>query len=179
MNRFFHQSNPGFSLIELLVAISIFAILSTVVVVNLRGGPSQEVQLQANNLTSLLRQTQVQSLSGEQFNGSVATGGYGVKIATCSTPPCIVTVFADVNGNFSYDGVSEDVQTVSLGQDVTIDSLSLSSPVHVIFKPPRPFVCFDNVCSGSGVLTITLGSASSSKTETVTVNQISGQISST
>jgi len=168
----------GFTIVELLVAIAIFALISTVAFVNIRGSsPSREVQLQANNLSSLLRQAQVQSSAGEPFSGAPPIGGFGVFVEQCSTAPCSVVLFADVDGSFTLDA-GEEVQTVSLGSHVTIDTISTGSGVHVIFKPPRPFTCFDDVCSGINELTITLGSQKTSKKVPVIVNQVSGQVTS-
>ena len=168
----------GFTIVELITAIAIFALIATVAFVNIRGSsPSREVQLQANNLASLLRQAQVQSFAGEQFNGASPIGGYGVFVSQCSSPPCSMVLFADVDASFTMDG-GEEVQTVSLGSHVTIDTISTGAAVHVIFKPPRPFTCFDDACSGIDELTITLGSEKTAKTVPVVVNQVSGQVSS-
>ena len=168
----------GFTIVELITAIAIFALIATVAFVNIRGAsPSREVQLQANNLASLLRQAQVQSSAGEPFNGASPIGGFGVFVAQCSTAPCSVVLFADVDASFTMDG-GEEVQTVSLGSHVTIDTISTGAAVHVIFKPPRPFTCFDDVCSGINELTITLGSDKTAKTAPVVINQVSGQVSS-
>lgn len=172
------MNNKGFSLIELIVAISIFVIITTVVVVNLKGGsPSQEVLLQSKNLDSLLRQAQMQSFAGEPFEGVFPIGGYGVLVSTCSAPPCSVTMFADFNTNFVFDA-NEEVKTEILGSNVTVESISTGNSLHVIFKPPRPFTCFDNVCSGIDTATITLGSTETTKTAEVVIDQVSGLVSS-
>jgi len=161
------------------VAIAIFGLISTAVIVNLRGSsPSREVQQQANNISSLLRQAQVMSFAGEPLNGTVPTGGYGVDFNVCTTPPCSVTMFGDLDNSFSYDPATETFNQVSLGPNVTIESISEGAPMSVIFKPPRPYTCFNGVCSGIGELVITLGSTEVTRTIDVTVNQISGQISS-
>ena len=172
------MNQQGFNLVELLVAIAIFGIISTAVVANLRGGSSgNELNLQADNISSLLRQAQIQSSTGQPFNGNPPIGGYGVSLATCSTPPCSVTLFADENGNFAYDGAAEEIQVVTLGSAVTINAISEGSPFAILFKPPRPYMCFGTECSGIGEATITLGSVQSDKTLTITANQISGSVS--
>jgi len=174
-----NKDQLGFNLIELIVAIAIFGIMATAVTVNLRrgGASGQEVQLQANNIASILRESQVKALSGEPFNGSVPTGGYGVRITECSTPPCAISLFADTNNNFTYDSATEEIQTVSLGRGVLIDSVSIGSPLDIIFKPPRPFICFGNECSGIGEVVITLTNPQGGGDRTITINQVSGRIS--
>lgn len=168
----------GFSLIELIVAIGIFGILTAAVVVNLRqASPAGELNLQAANIVSLLRQAEVQSKAGEPFEGQISIGGYGVTITECSTPPCSAVLFADVNGDWTIQSATEEVQSISLGENVTIDSVSLATTVDITFKPPRPFICFNAQCSDIGTLDITLGSTETSETVTITINQISGQIS--
>ena len=169
----------GFNLIELIVSIAIFGILATVVTVNLRGSsPSREAKQQANNVASFMREAQIKALAGEPFNDAVPIGGYGVHVETCTTPPCTLTMFADINTNFTFDAGTEEVNTISLGATVTVDSISTGSPVDVIFKPPRPYTCFGDVCSGIGELIISLGNNKNNLTTDVVVDQISGRISS-
>lgn len=175
MNRF----SSGFTLIELIVAIGIFGLLATLSVANIRGGSTQqEVRLQADSLSALLREAQVRSLSGTPFEGNFPVGGYGVHLETCSTPPCSPVLFADSNANFAYDGASEAVETLSLGTSVTLDTISTGSPSDIVFKPPRPYICVSAECSGVGEVVITLETVEGNRTAQVTVNQISGQISS-
>ena len=172
------KSQEGFNLVELLVAISIFGILATMVTVNVRGGSSgRELALQSENLTSLLRDAQVRALSGVPNQGQVPLGGYGVNVGTCSTPPCSVTLFGDTNGNFALDG-GEEIQTITLGNSIIVSSLSYNDPFTVLFKPPRPIICFGTDCSGVGQATITVGTLRSGATQDITIDQISGRISS-
>ena len=173
------MNQRGFNLVELLVAISIFGIIATAVVANLRGGsPGNEMRLQADNISSLLRQAQIQSATGQPFNGSPPIGGYGVFIETCTSTPCSVALFADADGNFTYDSATEQIQEVSLGSSVIISTISTGSPLAILFKPPRPYMCFGSECSGVEEITVTLGNVQNDQTVTITANQISGSISS-
>ncbi len=173
------DNNKGFNLVELLVSIAIFGMIAGAAMVNLRGSsPTREIQFQADNIASLLRQAQVMSLAGEPHNSVVPSGGYGVSFALCAAPPCSVTLFADLNNNFILDPGAEEVNNVVLGTNVTITAISTGDPTNVVFKPPRPFICFNTTCSGVGEFTATLGSSQVTKTIDVTVNQVSGQISS-
>ncbi len=168
----------GFTLVELLVAIGIFTMISAAVVANLRSGSrGGELRLQASNLASFLRQAQVMSLAGEQHNGVTPTGGFGVQISACTATPCQVILFADENSNFIYDAPGELVQTIELGQ-AQIQSVLPVTPLHINFKPPRPYICFEGICSGAGEADITLGLNEGNLEQHVRVNQISGQITS-
>lgn len=173
------MNKQGFNLVELIVSIAIFGILATVVTANLKGSsPSREAKQQADNIASFMREAQVKALAGEPFNDEVPIGGYGVHIEICTTPPCSVTLFADVNTNFTYDAGTEEINTISLGTVVIIESISTGTTADVIFKPPRPYTCFGEACSGIGELIITLGNNRNNLTTDVVINQISGRISS-
>lgn len=168
----------GFSLVELLVAMSIIVLITTAAMANLRGNsPDRALRDQSRNLASLLRQAQVQAIAGEPADGVIPIGGYGVRLTACATPPCEAILFADKDGNFTMDG-GEQRQAVNFGPEITFVSILPDDPLNVLFKPPSAFVCFNNVCSGGGVAEVTLGVVGSSKTVTVSVHQLSGQISS-
>lgn len=168
----------GFTLVELMVALSIVALITTAVVANLRGrAPVRQLENQGRNLASLLRQAQVLAIAGQPVNGNIPSGGYGVRLASCPTGPCQVTLFADLNGNFSYD-TGEEQQVLDLGSDISINSVSVADPLHVIFRPPAALICFNNACSGSTTAQIVLGVRGVSDTIKVTIQQLSGQITS-
>lgn len=167
----------GFTLVELLVAISIFGLITAAVVVNFRGAsPNRQLQLQAANIASLMRQAQVQAQAGEPYGGTVPAGGYGIHLNACGAGSCTITLFADQNNSFSMQSPAEVVQTIDLGQTVYVSGVSSGGQAHVIFRPPAGSICLENVCSGAAPLTITLAAAGTSMTRVLTVNQLSGQI---
>lgn len=168
------MKNKGFSLIELLVSIAIFGILSTFIVANIRGsGPKQEVRLQAANLASLLRQAQVRSMAGEPVEGSVPLGGYGLEIDDCVTAPCSVTTLVDRDGDFAADSTDQ----IGLGDQILTDVVGADS-VRIYFKPPRPYVCINADCSRTQEVVINVLHPRTDDFSTVKVNPVSGQIGS-
>lgn len=168
----------GFTLVELLIAIAIFGLISAAAVANLRGtNPATALKQQAGNAASFIRQAQVQAMSGEPFAGSVPAGGYGVYVELCAVPPCSLSLFADQNANFLMEAPAEVVQTITLGTAVTVDGISSGNPSTILFRPPSGAACFNDACSDAGTATITLGARGTTTTQTVHVNQVSGQIS--
>lgn len=166
----------GFTLIELMVSISIMAIVAVLVAASFRGaGPAQELQRTADNLSSLVRQAQIASFSGSQVNGVVPLGGFGINASVCNTPPCSIMYFADLDGGIDYDAGTEDVQTLTLPQSVTISAVTPGSPLTVIFRPASVNVCVNKNCSASAVTSITLTGSDGSQ-KLVSINPISGQV---
>jgi len=134
------KNNEGFNLVELLVAIGILGLLLTAVMANFRGSsPNQILDLQSESLATVLREAQASAMQGKPWGGSVPIGGYGIKIETCSTPPCMVKVFADSNANFKLDEPAELTETVSLGEKVTVQTLSTGSPMILLFNHQHQF----------------------------------------
>ena len=173
------KSRRGFTLVELIISMAIFSLMTTLVIANFRSASSQRLlRSQANALASVFKQAQVQALSGKPFNSAVPVGGYGVLLSICSVPPCAVTLFADVNGDFTYDGAAEKIEDFALGQNVTLTALSLAAPVAVVYKPPSAFVCINGKCSETAPVQITLTAYQTASSQIVKLNPSSGQISS-
>jgi len=172
------MNQSGFNLVELLVAIGIFVILLAVTVVNFRGAsPRQSLSLQAENIISVLRQAQSDAGSGLPFGGSIPIGGYGVQIDTCDSPECSIILFADSNGNFTPDTPDEIIQTIPLGNEVILKSISSGSPSIFTFKPPAGFVCVNGSCAGDDIIQIILGVRNSTDTMMIRINPLTGNIS--
>jgi len=138
MEKAFTKPNKGrgFTLIELMVVISIITILSVMVFINQRSSQSQYLITQAvQKLTSDLRRTQNMAMSGTQIAGNYY--GYGIYAERNNN---FYIIFGDRNDNKKFDGEPTDtiIENIKLPSNVTISSVSPSDKVHVFFRPPDP-----------------------------------------
>jgi len=165
----------GFTIIELLVALGVFVVVTAMVVANFRaGGRSDELRIAAETLISNLRKAQNMSLSGQLTNGSSPPGGYGVYFKLSDTDRYII--FADLNGDLGYTaGEALPDGTIILPRDIRILNIQPTAISTVIFKPPKPTIYINGAIT-EATLSITLKHNLSGKTRTVIVKRISGQI---
>ncbi|MBI4117527.1 MAG: type II secretion system protein [Parcubacteria group bacterium] len=176
------SNERGFTLLEMIVTITIIGILSTIVVINYRGA-SRDLDLSVEALASAIRKAQAFAITGEPYLGAVPEGGYGFFIGACGAPPCEYRLFADVNGNLHYDGAQEamDTEVFFTPKNVRIVSADPFIPLHVTFKPPKPFICFKSSASGEcaseDVAVIHIRDEKSGKNKEVRIHRLTGQIS--
>lgn len=113
-SRFFLR---GFSLVELLVAVGIFVVISTVILANhSRFNSSILLGSLAYDIALSIREAQVYGLSVKQFESAFQVG-YGIRFAGNSS----YVFFVDTNANRQYDdGVDSIVQSYSLGRGHSI-----------------------------------------------------------
>lgn len=97
----------GFSLIELLVVMGIFGVISLVVLVNhSKFNSSVLLGNLAYSIAVSIREAQVYGVSVQQYNSTFQTG-YGVHIDASDTKSYIL--FADTNANNTYDPETDAV----------------------------------------------------------------------
>jgi prepilin-type N-terminal cleavage/methylation domain-containing protein len=129
--------NKGFTLVELLVTISIVSVLSIVVFANYRTGQKQfSLQRSAHKLSQDIRGVQNMAMSAKEFQGTVPSG-YGVYLTTAQ--PGQYILFADLDGDKNYDA-NEMVETLEFEEGIFINSLSPGNPLTVFFSPPDPTI---------------------------------------
>ncbi|MBI4215618.1 MAG: type II secretion system protein [Parcubacteria group bacterium] len=173
----------GFTLVEILVSIAIFVLITTGVVINFRTGENRRVlDLGTQNAAGILRKAQFWSLSGKsQLQGTnlvFPSGGYGIRVEPCSASPCGVIFFADWDGELDYDD-SEKLagEGYTLPADLLIESVAPSQTSDIVFKPPVPSVCVNRDCSNVPVTAIVVRHVKDNRRAEIRILQGSGQIS--
>ena len=143
-----HKQNKGFTVIELLVVLSIMTAITGIVLVNYRGYGANAVFANASeDLVLALREAQVYGVGVKGSTGCTAGSpfdcGYGVYFSTISSNGIII--FADNNGNSIYDaGVDNIVQKINWQPSINITSVSCNggacggNVMSVTFKRPNP-----------------------------------------
>ncbi len=140
---FSHRKKRGFTLIEMLVTISVMAMLMSVVTINFRSSEKGElVRLSARRIGDALQQIETYAQSSTNNPAYATAKSFGVHIET-ATPQKILT-FADINtplvGGKPFVGHWEANTTdVQIGDALLIDATKqgniLLDKITVSYKP--------------------------------------------
>jgi prepilin-type N-terminal cleavage/methylation domain-containing protein len=144
-----HTRPGGFSLVELIVSITIFLILSTLLIANFyRGRQADDLRLSAQEFAGYLRRVQNLSTAGQSIftptGERVPPGGYGISIPWVGNANTYV-LFADirsaeagpctdtnpVTANSQYEigcDIFADAATVTLRPSVVIYRMKVKTP---------------------------------------------------
>lgn len=134
----------GFSLIELMVTLSIFAILMAIVLVDFKSAEGKlALERTAYNLSRTIKMAEEMSLGSVEVSGDVPLGGYGVYFSKIGS---FNGIFADID----EDGVlssGEGMVEFKLERNIIFkefkDDLSGSyQAISSIFLPPDPVISF-------------------------------------
>lgn len=188
MSRIAHSKKSGFTMVELAVTMSIFAVLTSVVLANYRTFSNNADFLNvADNIALSLREAQIY--------------GVGSKVASCgtSTPAesfqCaygvvfnrgddFYRVFVDTNEDSTYTSGDQILETIDLpsGSEITgTDCLDgTCAGLAVLFKRPNPDALIRNIVSSDtrNYDTASITVANTTKTSRVSISR-AGQISIT
>ncbi|MEK7503364.1 MAG: hypothetical protein AAB577_00015 [Patescibacteria group bacterium] len=169
--RFFGKSGGGFTLIELIVITAIIALFTALTLPNYRGG-SQQLTLQrsAHKLAQDFRMAEELALSSQKF-GDVTPQGYGIYFN--KNQPNQYVLFADLNGDRRYSGVSEKAEQIYLETGVVIDTLTpgTADALTIVFVPPDPQVYIDNDLTLTQAKILVVHQQDSAKNKTICVNR--------
>lgn len=184
-NKFFRNNN-GFTIAELVVAAGIIAMISVLVIANFRGsGQKAALDNEAERLSAILRQANINSLIGLTANGSRPAGGYGLHMVTCQAN-CSYWLFADTNADYLYNATEPEAAFAQrfgmLDDDVFIHQIALlpeeedqSDSLDIIFLPPQGLV-YINGSNTASAAEITLGFKNTAYTKVITLDAKSGRI---
>lgn len=173
------KKQKGFTLMEMIVSLTIFIMITTIVIANFKlNNTSRQVRFDAQDFQSVLRKAQLMSLFGRTIsNNVVPIGGYGIHIEQCLTPICSYFMFADLDGELDYDSGEElPGERHFFSPNTIVDSLN-ETPMDIVFKPPRPFVCMNGKCEGYTDIVISIKQKNTNIQNKVIINPISGRIS--
>lgn len=138
----------GFTLIEMIVVIGIFAVISAVTLSN-QGRFGERILLRnlAYDVALTFHEAQVYGISARRLGGSAFASGHGIAIDM--TTPNMMTRFADVNSNNIYDTPSVELAgTYQFSRSYRVETIcgetALGSQecglqeLYVVFRRPEP-----------------------------------------
>jgi len=179
------QFQSGFTLLELMVSVSIFAIIASLTISNLKHGNQKDDLEQSALLTaSLLQQAQAYALSGQTLpSRQVPSGGYGLHFDSQQAGQ--LWFFADVDADGIYTGsdILFNKGEYDLPSQVKVQSLTIIEgaqsqtvpAVDFTFRPPQANRYLNGVLNG-GTLRIVFVHQQTGDTKTVIASTASGQI---
>lgn len=199
-----HSKTKGFTIIEVLVSVTIFTVILLLVLANFRAGQfSSQLRLAAQNVVSELRQKQIMTQSGQpsffcrggvdegqncEADPMICTmdcvkqvplGGYGLVFVVGEQN---ITLFANNDTTDTYQ-IEEKVRDLVVSATGQVEISALNTPtqslneLQIIFTPPEGGISFaGDVVGETESATITVRHLQSGKEKTVAINKISGRI---
>ncbi len=187
-NNNHHQQQKAFTMIELLVSISIIIMLTIMFVANYHSSNKRtDLIMTAQNLVANIHLAQNDALGLVKYGGAVPAGGWGLHLSTATST---YILFADLNAPgttdyMSYQAVTEGkinngARLVQLPPGIVISKIQVSknnssrsvAQADITFLPPDPQTNIYD--SGTGAtstkLFIQLKETSNNSLKTVEVN---------
>ncbi len=173
----------AFTIIELLVAMAIIAIVTGIFLTNYYGSEGQSQLINGTqSLVRDLRVAQNKNIAGTRYGGTMPYG-WGISMSSGSD---YYVLFADINGNYFYDSgeelESKGGRIIYLPANVIISSFNQTNQADVLFYndydvPQANMSDPINLISFEDDLTIVLADTNTGATKEVYVNRF-GLISS-
>ena len=133
------RQQKGYTLIELLVAITIFVILSTTVVFNLsQGRLNEDLRQAASELVLHLREVQSLALTGAVHQGNNPAGN-GLHFSSNCGANCSYQIFVDTNANLTYNNGDAVTSQYRLARDIALIRVEVTG-VTPSSNPPHSFL---------------------------------------
>ena len=177
-----NDQQSGFTLMEMLVGLSIIGLLLTFSVTNFRGFENDiTLDLRAEEAVSLIRQAQLWALTGQLRGGQRPSGGYGIRINECPAGSCAIIFFADFSvagesGERVYNQADDDiVYQLNLPNNLTIENVQPSANLDIVYAMPEAVGYIEGEQSAAQG-SFDLVNVFSHNRRTITVDRLVGQI---
>lgn len=166
--------NKAFTLIELIVMISIVGIFTTVLFVDY-GKNSRIFTLErvAQKTAQDIRRAQGMAMGG--LAGDITTNAYGVYFDKTGSNNLYYIIYRNNNANMYYESSEDSIkETISIEKGIKICDInnngSSVNNTSISFKPPDPTTYIDSNYTGSEASIIFCIDGDAAKTRTVKVN---------
>jgi len=173
------MKKSGFTLIELIVSVSIITIITGIFLANYSSANRRtDLTMTAQKLVSDIRLAQNYSLGlaryGSASSTNVPLGGWGIHFDIQNNNKQY-TVFADNDGDKLYEDTEADTslgaQITTLPTNVIIDSLkTVGTKVDITFLPPDPITTITGSATTYKQVDIVLKDTKTNAIKTVRVN---------
>jgi len=164
------HKQAGFTIIEMMVVVSIIGLLSSITILNYNSvGRKSVVAMAAQNLASDVRKAQSYALNGKIVGSN--KGSWGIYFNQDVDNRNSYRLFTDFNNDYKRDP-NEDFQIIKLPKNVVIDFISTSySQSSVVYIPPDPKINITiNDTIQANVITIVLKDVDNIASSTVIIN---------
>ncbi len=163
------KKGAGFTLVELLVVVSLISLFSVLLMTNYRSGDAQlKLQRSSYKLAQDIGRAEEMAISAKDFQGTIPSG-FGIYLNL--NQPSQYILFADLNANKQYD-TGEAVETLKFENTVSLQALvpiSAGSSLAITFSPPDPTISFS---PDSAVVSVTIKTTGVASQKTIQVNKV-------
>lgn len=167
----------GFTVLELLIAIGIFALISASLIVNFRAGEKlSNLNFGSQSVAQEIRRMQAMALGAKSVPGYGIPGGYGARFESASNTRYIL--YADKNNDKIYTDATEllDGGIVNLPYGVIINSYAPSgASIDIVYTTGNGLI-FINGAQMALEARVVLEHPGLGKTKTIIISLLSGLV---
>ncbi len=173
------MKRSGFTLIELIVSISVIVMITAIFLANYRTATkNSDLRMTAQRVVSDIRLAQNYALGlasyGPAGMRTPPTGGWGIVFDLASLGNQQYIIFADDNGNQVFNGGEGEVAygavVTKLPNNTIIDSISIGHRVDINYLPPDPIVTLSGSAGTHQSVDVVLRDTQTNQTKTIRIN---------